>query len=69
VSKLKVLLTGGAIDEFIFSSPTDLISLKYFFSDDSMSEILSETEVSATDEVMFQALKEHNQKPKFRRIR
>jgi hypothetical protein len=32
-----------------------------------MSEILSETEVSATDEVMLQALKEHNQKPKFYR--
>lgn len=67
VSKLKVLLTGGAIDEFIFSSPTDLIALKYLFSDNSMSEILAETKVSATDEVMFQALKEHNQKPKFRR--
>ncbi len=67
VAKLKVLLTNGAIDEFIFSSPTDLISLKCLFWDDSMSEILSETEVSATDEVMLQALKEHNQKPKFYR--
>lgn len=67
VSKLKVLLTGGAIDEFMFSSPTDLISLKHLFSGVSISEILSETEVSATDEVMFQALKEHNLKPKFRR--
>lgn len=66
VSKLKVLLTGGAIDEFIFSSPTDLIALKYLFSDNSMSEILAETKVSATDEVMFQALKEHNQKPRLR---
>jgi len=67
VSKLKVLLTCGAIDEFIFSSPTDIISLKYLFSDDSISENLAETEVSATDEVIFQALKEHNLKPKFRR--
>jgi len=66
VSKLKVLLTSGAIDEFIFSSPTDLIALKYLFSDNSTSKILSETEVSATDEVMFQALKEHNQTSKLR---
>lgn len=69
VSKLKALLKGGAIDEFIFSSPTDLISLKYLFSDDSISEILAETEISATDEVMFQALKEYNQKPKIYQIK
>ncbi|MDQ3179585.1 MAG: uroporphyrinogen-III synthase [Acidobacteriota bacterium] len=66
VSKLKVLLTGGAIDKFIFSSPTDLVSLKYLFSDVSIAEILSETEVSATDEVTFRALKEYNLKSKLR---
>ena len=32
VSKLKALLNGGAIDEFIFSSPTDIIALKYLFA-------------------------------------
>ena len=67
VSKLKILLTGGAIDEFIFSSPTDIIALKYLFAGDSISEILAEIEVSATDEVMFQALKEHNLKIKIRK--
>ena len=67
VSKLKVLIAGGAIDEFIFASPTDIVSMKYLFSGNAMSEILAEIEVLATDEVMFQALKEHNQKPKIRR--
>ena len=67
VSKLKVLLTGGAIDEFIFSSPADIIALKYLFSGNAMSEILAEIKVSATDEVMFQALKEHNLKLKIRK--
>ena len=69
VSKLKTLLKGGAIDEFIFSSPTDLISMKYIFSDVSISEILAETKISATDEIMFQALKEYNLKPKICRIK
>ena len=67
VSRLKVLLTGGAIDEFIFSSPEDLISLKYIFSDERITTILSEIEVSATSELMMRTLKEHNQKSKFRR--
>ena len=62
VSKLKTLLAGGAIDEFIFSSPTDIIALKYLFSVDEISEVFNEIKVSATDEVMFQMLKEHNQK-------
>ena len=65
VSKLKTLLAGGAIDEFIFSSPTDIIVLKYLFSVDEISEVFNEIKVSATDEVMFQMLKEHNQKATF----
>ncbi len=69
LSKLKALLTGGAIDEFVFSSPTDLISLKYLFSGSSISKILAEIESSVIDEVVFQALKEHNQKSKFCRIK
>lgn len=68
VSKLKVLLANGAIDEFIFSSPMDIIALKHIFPHDSMSKILAEIEVSATDDVMFQALKEHNIKSKIKRI-
>lgn len=68
VSKLKVLLTGGAIDTFVFSSPTDIISLKHLFPHDSISKTLAEVEIWATDEVMFQALKEQNIKSKIRRI-
>lgn len=64
VSKLKILLKNGAIDEFIFSSLTDIIALKYLFSVDEVSEVFDEIKVSATDEVMFQALKEHNLKSK-----
>lgn len=63
--RLKILLKGGAIDEFIFSSTEELITLKEFLSPDSLSEVLFETEVSATDDVTFQSLKEHNLKPKY----
>ncbi len=65
VSKLKILLAGGAIDEFIFSLQTDIIALKYLFSVDEISEVFNEIKVLATDEVMFQMLKEHNQKATF----
>jgi uroporphyrinogen-III synthase len=64
-ARLKALLKGGAIDEFVFSSPADLISLKKFAASESLAEILSETEISAVDEITFQSLKEHNLKPKY----
>ena len=60
VAKLKVLLKGGAIDEFIFSTPTDLIALKSYFKGEPITATLSETNVSAINKVMFQTLKEHN---------
>ncbi len=64
-ARLKALLKGGAIDEFVFSSPEDLIALKAFVAHDSLVKILPETQISATDEITFQSLKEHNLKPKY----
>ncbi len=68
ILKLKVLLKGGAIDEFIFSSLTDIISLKFLFESDELAETLAGVEVSATDETVLQALREENLKTEFRRI-
>jgi uroporphyrinogen-III synthase len=65
ITKLKILLKGGAIDEFIFSSPTDLIALKHYFGSNEISTILSEINISTIDKAMFQALKEHNLKPQY----
>ena len=62
ITKLKILLKSGAIDEFVFSSPADLIALKLYFGDDKISSILSEVKVSAIDKAMFQTLNEHNLK-------
>lgn len=62
-AKLKSLLKGGAVDEFIFSSPEDLLSLKILFSGESPAEILSEIRVSAASEVVFQTLQEAGLRP------
>lgn len=62
ITKLKILLKSGAIDEFVFSSPTDLIALKLYFGDEEISAILSEVRVSAIDKAMSQTLNEHNLK-------
>ena len=65
IAKLKVLLAGGAIDEFILSTPTDLIALKLYFDNRSISQILSEIKVSTIDRAMFQMLKEHELKAEY----
>ena len=62
-TKLKTLLMGGAIDEFIFSSPEDFLSLKYLLRSENLSEIFMEMQVSATSEVVFQTLQEAGLRP------
>jgi uroporphyrinogen-III synthase len=65
IAKLKTLLKGGAIDEFIFSSPTDLVALKNYFDNDSIAETLSEVNVCAANKEIFQALNEYDLKAKY----
>ena len=62
-TKLKALLKGGAIDEFIFSSPEDFLSLKYLLWGEKLPEIFMEMQVSATAEVVFQTLQEAELRP------
>ena len=57
--KLKTLLKGGAIDEFVLTAPTDLIALRNYFRSENLTEILSEINISTSDGVMFQAAKEY----------
>lgn len=68
-ARLKALIKGGAIDEFVFSSPEDLPALQLFLPSDSIPEILLEINISAADEVTFQSLTEHNLKPRFFRAK
>jgi uroporphyrinogen-III synthase len=59
LTKLKVLLKNGAIDEFIFTSPTDFIALKTYFENEKITGVLSETKVSAIDGATYQTGKEN----------
>lgn len=60
--KLKTLLKGGAIDEFILTAPTDLIALKNYFKPENLADVFSEIKISASNGVMFQAAKEYDLK-------
>ena len=62
ISKLKALLKGGAIDEFIFTAPTDFIWLSFIFKGEPLDRLLTEVKVSAVDNLIFQTAREHNLK-------
>lgn len=57
-AKLKSLLKGGAIDEFIFTSPRDVTNLAHLFPTEGLEEVLSETKIYAADKVTEQAVEE-----------
>lgn len=58
-ARLKALLAGGAIDEFVFGAPADLLALREILPNLTLAEILRGIRVSATDEVTLQNLREH----------
>lgn len=60
VTKLKTLLKGGAIDEFILASPTDFIALRYYFEGETIAGVFAGIKILATDGVMLQTTKEHD---------
>ncbi len=57
--KLKTLLKGGAIDEFILTAPTDLTWLKNYFQPENLQECFADIQILASDSVMQQAAKEN----------
>lgn len=56
--KLEALLKGGAIDEFIFSSPVDAANLAILFHPVNLKDLLAGTTVSAIDSTTAQSLRE-----------
>ena len=62
-AKIKALIKGGAIDEFIFTSPEDVISMTNYVSPEILSEFLSETTASGTNEITRQTLSENDLNP------
>lgn len=61
--RLKTLLKGGAIDEFIFSTVEDVLSLRSLFPENDLTEILKEIQTSATTENAFLSLQETGLRP------
>lgn len=57
-AKLKSLLKGGAIDEFIFTSPFDIINLAHLFPTENLADVLAETTLYAADKTTVQSLEE-----------
>lgn len=62
IAKLKTLLKGGAIDEFVFTSPEDVVFIKKYLQTEVLSEIFCETTISATNEITLQTLTQNNLK-------
>ncbi|HEX8370999.1 MAG TPA: uroporphyrinogen-III synthase [Pyrinomonadaceae bacterium] len=62
LTKLKALLKGGAVDEFVFTSPADVLNLAAVFGE-KLKDLLAGTSVSATDETTFQTLREYELRP------
>lgn len=61
--KLKTLLSGGAVDEFVFSSAEDVLALKFLFPETDLPEILKEIKISAANENAFLCLLENGLRP------
>lgn len=58
IPKLRALLAGGAVDEFVFAAPEDLIALKHILNSQEMVPDLFE-KAYATDETTRQNLREN----------
>ena len=59
IIRMKTLLEAGAIDEFIFTAPTDFIWLEAYFNGANLTDVFAEMKVSAADGVAFQSAREH----------
>ncbi|HMS42818.1 MAG TPA: uroporphyrinogen-III synthase [Pyrinomonadaceae bacterium] len=58
IAKLKALLSGGAVDEFVFTAPDDVFSLTQYVFPASIKAILQEVKCFATNEITMQTLHE-----------
>ena len=63
LTRFKTLLAGGAVDEIVFSTPEDLLSLKFLLSGADVKSVLNETRISATSDVVYQSLQENGFRP------
>lgn len=59
VTKLKALLKGGAVDEFILSSPSELLDLSNLFQNEVLGELLDGITFTPLNEQTEQAITEY----------
>lgn len=59
ITRMKTLLGNGAIDEFIFTAPTDFIWLGIYYNGINLTDAFAEVRVSAADGVTFQNAREY----------
>lgn len=58
-ARIKALLTGGAIDEIIFSTAEDFLTLKYLLRPSDLTTVTKGIKISATDQSLIRHLKEN----------
>lgn len=58
IAKSKALLRGGAIDEFIFTSPFDVINLAHLFPNENLANVLADVKLFPSDNLTSQSLQE-----------
>ena len=59
IPKLKALIRGGSIDEFIFTAPEDVFSVLQIFKDENPGKVFEEIKITANDEITLQTFNEH----------
>jgi uroporphyrinogen-III synthase len=55
-AKTKALIAGGAIDELVFTDPSDFVGLKMIFNEMNIKEVLAGIRLSVVNKLMFQML-------------
>ena len=58
IPKLKALVKGGGIDEFIFTAPEDVFDVSQLFNGEKLGEVFSEIKITAKDEITLQTFNE-----------
>jgi uroporphyrinogen III methyltransferase / synthase len=59
IPKLKAIVLGGGIDEFVFTAPEDVFSVARLFGSGNLAEIFAEIKIAASDEITLQTFNEN----------
>ncbi len=66
IARFQTLIAGGAIDEFVFCTPEDVMSLRAVLGDELIVRVLREIKPVVSDPLAFQTLREFGVKPSMR---